>query len=218
MENTSGQGVSATVPGEIDRWNWGAFLLNWIWGIGNNTDIAFLMFVPLVFFVVPFVLGAKGSSWAWRNKRWDSIDQFKAVQRNWARWGVIVLVLTAVSFVGLLFLIANSFKSSDAYKLAIARLEKSQEVAQLVGLPYQPACRWEVFKCPGRAAVQVSRLASAARKAMAQFFWKPRGILGYGRSNAWSLNKMAPDVVSISATIQPGSQHGRRATMLRSVP
>jgi hypothetical protein len=21
------------VPAEIDRWNWGAFLLNWIWGV-----------------------------------------------------------------------------------------------------------------------------------------------------------------------------------------
>ena len=20
------------IPAEIDRWNWGAFLLNWIWG------------------------------------------------------------------------------------------------------------------------------------------------------------------------------------------
>lgn len=42
--NTSGQGKNATVPAEIDRWNWGAFLLNWIWGIGNHTFIALLMF------------------------------------------------------------------------------------------------------------------------------------------------------------------------------
>src|ERR1019366_10250458 len=48
MENTSGQGVAAVVPPELDRWNWGAFLLNWIWGIGNNTFIALLMFVPVV--------------------------------------------------------------------------------------------------------------------------------------------------------------------------
>ncbi len=26
---------SREVPAEIDRWNWGAFLLNWIWGIGR---------------------------------------------------------------------------------------------------------------------------------------------------------------------------------------
>jgi hypothetical protein len=45
MDNTSGQGVGAVVPPEIDCWNWGAFLLNWIWGIGNNTFIALLMFV-----------------------------------------------------------------------------------------------------------------------------------------------------------------------------
>jgi hypothetical protein len=135
MENTSGQGVSATVPGEIDNWNWGAFLLNWIWGIGNNTYIAFLMFVPFVNVIMPFVLGAKGSAWAWRNKRWESVDEFKAVQRKWARWGVIILVAIGVSFVGLLFVIANAFKSSDVYKLAVVQLEKSQEIERLVGLP-----------------------------------------------------------------------------------
>lgn len=46
MENTSGQGATAEVPAEIDRWNWGGFLLDWVWGIGNNTCRAFLVFVP----------------------------------------------------------------------------------------------------------------------------------------------------------------------------
>jgi hypothetical protein len=72
-----------TIPAEIDRWNWGAFLLNWIWGVGNNTFIALLMFVPFVGLVMPFVLGAKGSRWAWRNGRWDSVEHFKRVQRLW---------------------------------------------------------------------------------------------------------------------------------------
>jgi hypothetical protein len=135
MENTSGQGVSATVPGDIDRWNWGAFLLNWIWGIGNNTYIAFLMFVPLVNLVMPFVLGAKGSSWAWRNKHWESVEQFKAVQRSWARWGVGLLLFFIAFFVGLFFLIASSLKSSDAYKLAVASLATSQEITRLLGSP-----------------------------------------------------------------------------------
>lgn len=65
IENTSGQGKSAVVPPEIDRWNWGAFLLNWIWGIGNNTFIALLMFVPFVNVVMAFILGVKGSTWRW---------------------------------------------------------------------------------------------------------------------------------------------------------
>ena len=52
-----------TIPAEIDRWNWGAFLLNWIWGIGNNTYIALLALIPGVSFIMLFVLGAKGSAW-----------------------------------------------------------------------------------------------------------------------------------------------------------
>jgi hypothetical protein len=35
-----------TIPAEINRWNWGAFLLNWIWGIGNQTYIALLALIP----------------------------------------------------------------------------------------------------------------------------------------------------------------------------
>lgn len=60
-ENTSGQGRHASVPNEIKNWNWGAFLFTWIWGIGNNTFIAFLCFIPIINIAVVFVLGAKGN-------------------------------------------------------------------------------------------------------------------------------------------------------------
>lgn len=135
MTNTSGQGAAAAVPPEIDRWNWGAFLLNWIWGIGNNTLIALLMFVPLVNFVMFFVLGAKGSAWAWRNKRWDSVEQFQAVQRSWAKWGAIVWAGFIVFFVGLFFAISAGIKSSDAFKLAVAKLESHETSIRLIGKP-----------------------------------------------------------------------------------
>src|SRR5690348_2738425 len=69
-DNTSGLGERAIVPPEIRGWNWGAFLLNWIWGAANGVYIAFLMFVPLVNVVMIFVLGAKGNEWAWRKERW----------------------------------------------------------------------------------------------------------------------------------------------------
>ena len=91
MENTSGQGAAAVVPPEIQGWNWGAMLLNWIWGLGNSTYIALLMFIPLVNFVMFFVLGAKGNEWAWRNKRWDSVEHFRSVQRKWAIASFVVL-------------------------------------------------------------------------------------------------------------------------------
>lgn len=107
MENTSGQGAAAVVPDEINKWNWGAFLLNWIWGLGNGTYIALLMFVPFVNFVMAFVLGAKGSAWAWRNKKWESVAQFQATQRKWAKWGVIMYLLFIALFV-VIFMLAGS--------------------------------------------------------------------------------------------------------------
>ncbi len=60
----SGLGKQSILPPELRRWNWGAFLLNWIWGNGNSVFIALLMCVPLVGFIMPFVLGAKGNKWA----------------------------------------------------------------------------------------------------------------------------------------------------------
>jgi len=135
MENTSGQGAAAIVPPEVDRWNWGAFFLNWIWGIGNNTFIAFLMFVPLVNLIMIFLLGAMGSSWAWRNKRWESVDQFRAIQRSWAKWGAIVWVAFVTVFVALFFAISAAFKSSEAFKLALSQLEAHEQAVRLIGKP-----------------------------------------------------------------------------------
>lgn len=135
MENTSGLGEGAVVPPEIDGWNWGAFLLNWIWGIGNNTFIALLMFVPVANLVMPFVLGAKGSAWAWRNKRWQGVDEFRAVQRKWARWGLALLVASLVGFAGLIFAIAASFKSSEAFQLAFAQVGEDARVTAVIGVP-----------------------------------------------------------------------------------
>jgi len=94
--NTSGLGKEAVVPEEIKGWSWGAFLWGWIWGLSNRTYIALLTLVPVVNWVVPFILGYKGNEWAWRNKEWVSIEEFKQVQRKWAKWGVILLVVLPV--------------------------------------------------------------------------------------------------------------------------
>ncbi len=133
--NSSGQGPSTIVPAEVDRWNWGAFLLNWIWGIGNNTFIALLMFVPFAGFIMMFVLGAKGSAWAWRNKKWESVEQFKAVQRQWSKWALIVYAASAVLFGGLIFTAFSTIKDSEVIKMAVTKVESNQEVSQLLGKP-----------------------------------------------------------------------------------
>ena len=149
MENTSGQGKAAVVPPELDRWNWGAFLLNWIWGIGNNTFIALLMFVPLVNVVMPFVLGAKGSAWAWRNRRWDSVEHFRRVQRKWAIWSVVVyLALFAV--IALAGLSAMLYlQQSEPYRLATTRVQTNTEAMNALGEPISTGFPWGTFQISG---------------------------------------------------------------------
>jgi hypothetical protein len=86
-------GPLGQIPPEIRGWNWGAFFLNWIWGIGNSVWIALLALIPWVGFVMAFVLGAKGSEWAWAAKKWDSVEHFKRTQRTWAIAGLIIFLL-----------------------------------------------------------------------------------------------------------------------------
>ena len=91
--NTSGQGFrKGEVPEEIKGLNWGAFLLNWIWAIGNQTWIGLLCLIPCVNVVVQIVLLFKGNEWAWQSKEWDSVEHFLAVQKKWTYWGIGILI------------------------------------------------------------------------------------------------------------------------------
>jgi hypothetical protein len=36
-----------------------------------------------------FILGFKGNEWAWKNKKWESIEEFKRVQKLWIKWALI---------------------------------------------------------------------------------------------------------------------------------
>jgi hypothetical protein len=139
IENTSGQGSNAVVPREIQGWNWGAFLLTWIWGLGNNVLLALLTLVPVVGLVMWFVLGVKGSEWAWQQKRWDSVEHFRRVQRTWAKWGVIVLlvscVLAAVFVALVLFVVTTAMKSSDAYRVGMDHLHADHAAMATLGEP-----------------------------------------------------------------------------------
>ena len=92
--NTSGQGAASVLPDELKGWNWGAFFLSWIWGIGNNVWIALIAFI--LSWIWSIVLGIKGNEWAWQHKKWDSIDHFKSTQRKWKRWGVGLFIVGIV--------------------------------------------------------------------------------------------------------------------------
>lgn len=82
-------------PEELKRFNWGAFLLNWIWGVMHKQYITLLYFVACIIPVIgPLAIsiwfGFTGNKWAWKSKNWESIEQFNDAQRAWVRlWFVL---------------------------------------------------------------------------------------------------------------------------------
>lgn len=103
-ENTSGMGKYHPVPPGVAGWSWGAFTLNWIWAIGNSTWIGLLALIPYVGFIMAIVLGINGRTWAWQNKRWDSVEHFQSVQRRWSQWGVGLLLIPVIGIVAAIVL------------------------------------------------------------------------------------------------------------------
>ena len=107
QQNTSGQGRQAVIPNEIRGWNWGAFLLPVIWGAWNNVWWWLLLLIPYFDIIWILVMGAKGSEWAWRSKRWDSVEHFKRTQKKWRNWAIGLTVFWV--FIVLIILIAADF-------------------------------------------------------------------------------------------------------------
>lgn len=115
--NTSGQ--QGDVPVEIrGGWNWGAFWFSWIWGLNHKTPITFLTLPCTVLSLIPYVgwlfslaglgcriwFGIKGNEWAWQNRRFESVEHCRTVQRIWAYWALGLFLAEVV--LGLLFFAA----------------------------------------------------------------------------------------------------------------
>ena len=100
------------VQKEIMRWNWGAFLMTWIWAIGNRLWIWVVIALGAIAIsiipsennktawvslicqgVISVILGVKGSEWAWKSKKWESIEQFKKTQEKWRTWGIVFSIV-----------------------------------------------------------------------------------------------------------------------------
>lgn len=93
------------IENEISKWNWGAFFLGWLWGLFNKSYWALLTLIPIPFFgnAWAIICGIKGNEWAWENKKWESIEQFKTIQRKWVLYGVIFWgIILSITLLGML--------------------------------------------------------------------------------------------------------------------
>ncbi|MBL4830929.1 MAG: hypothetical protein JKY55_13725 [Aliivibrio sp.] len=131
QEYISGLGKDSVVPPEIKGWNWGACLLNWIWGLGNSTYIALLTFIPIVNIVMFFMLGAKGNEWAWRNRTWRDIEHFKSTQRKWRNAALIFIFV----IIPLFFILIGNLLKGEAFDKSLSAISANQQVIGLIGTP-----------------------------------------------------------------------------------
>lgn len=103
------QSNDPNMPNDIqNQWNWGAFWLNWIWGIANKSLGTFFVFIPFFGFIWMFVCGANGNEWAWKNKKWSNVEEFQKVQKIWAIIANILAILAFIVIITMCVLIKNT--------------------------------------------------------------------------------------------------------------
>jgi hypothetical protein len=116
--NNSGQGEGTAVPPEAQGLNWGSFFFTWIWAIVNNAGALWIVIGLLAGWLWPIpniVFLIKGNELAWQNKRWDSVEAFKAHQRKWAIAGLILLGISLVVFcISMILILVLSAASSSS--------------------------------------------------------------------------------------------------------
>ena len=94
--NTSGMSDMGKLPEDLNDPNWGAFFLSVWWSIFNRTYIGLLCLIPFFGFIMSIILLIKGNEWAWRNRRFESKEEFKLVQAQWAFWGVVSAIISII--------------------------------------------------------------------------------------------------------------------------
>lgn len=175
-----GQPKDTPIPPELNKWNWGAFLLNWIWGAGNKTYIALLSLIPFVGIVFIFILGAKGNKWAWENEQWYDLDHFKKTQRNWSIAGFWVVVGSVVMIFITVFSILVALSNTDAYKIAVDAVRKDQNAITALGEPIET--KWyffggvEEYNGSGKAALIIPVSGSKCDGVVFSHSNKSRGV------------------------------------------
>jgi hypothetical protein len=94
------QSLTAALPIELRKWNWGAFTLTLFWTAAMKQWGWFaLCFIPYANIILPFYLAIKGNELSWKSRSWESLEQFKATQHVWRRWGIGIFIAYIVLLV-----------------------------------------------------------------------------------------------------------------------
>lgn len=99
-DERSGWGRQSEFPMELLGWNWGAAGLTWIWGWRHRVWISLLALLPGVGLIMFIFLGINGNEWAWKARKWESVEVFLATQKKWRPWGIAAFSIFALLMLG----------------------------------------------------------------------------------------------------------------------
>lgn len=133
-----------------------------------------------------FVLGAKGSRWAWRNGRWDSVEHFKRVQRLWAIWGVIIWFGGFALFGGIFGGTFYLLRHSEAYQLGVTRLQASPVATNVLGTPISTGSASGKIAFNGESGTAVLSFSASGPKASGVIF-----LEAVKKDGAWTITRLA---------------------------
>ncbi len=102
--NSSGTGLSAALPRELDGFNWGACLGSIPWALAHRlwgwvaVQILLLRLAPpgglFIVALMSLALGFTGNDLAWKYNRWRDADHFRRIQ---GRWASLMITLAAAA-------------------------------------------------------------------------------------------------------------------------
>ncbi len=106
-------GNEAFNPSLYPQFNWGAFLLTWIWGLNHKQPITLLslgvsvvgFFATGIFGVLCLIanfglgiyFGMYGYKWAWESGRFSTPEECRSCQATWGWWGLALIIICCLT-------------------------------------------------------------------------------------------------------------------------
>lgn len=85
IKENSREGIKITKDKRLNKWNWGAFILNGFWAYPNGLKkIGLLSFIPGFNFLTMFYFGINGTRLAWKNNKTFNFEEYLELQKTWS--------------------------------------------------------------------------------------------------------------------------------------
>ena len=127
---------------EKDKFNWGAFLLGWIWGLFHKSYITLwqipLSFIPhiggFISFFLSIYFGFKGNEWALEKIDYKSIKDFQKSQKKFAIAGLIFYTIAITLYMFFAIVLIMNELHPAGYDFSISTKEIQIVLCTLLGI------------------------------------------------------------------------------------